>query len=81
MALACGDPLKQRSRRPPARRLVALGAADEALRLLTNRPGLALPHALTWASANVNHLVFVTTDAHWVGKADSTVVVPYRTAA
>jgi predicted nucleic acid-binding protein len=57
---------------------VSESIADEALRLMTARPGLALPHALTWASANVNQLVYVTTDARWVTQADSNVVVPYR---
>jgi hypothetical protein len=57
---------------------VSESIADEALRLMTGRVGLALPHALTWASANVNQLVYVTTDARWVTKADSNVVVPFR---
>ena len=57
---------------------VSESIADEALRLVTGRPGLTLPHALTWASAIVNQLVYVTTDARWVTKADSNVVVPYR---
>jgi predicted nucleic acid-binding protein len=61
---------------------VSESIADEALRLMTARRGLVLPHALTWASANVNQLIFVTTDARWVTKADSNVVMPYkRTAA
>ena len=60
---------------------VSESIADEALRLMTARRGLALPHALTWASANVNQLVYVTTDARWVTKADSNVLVPYRRAA
>jgi hypothetical protein len=57
---------------------VSEAIADEALRLMTARPGLALPRALTWASANVNQLVYLSTDARWVTKADSNVVVPYK---
>jgi hypothetical protein len=45
---------------------------------MSTHPGLDLPHALTWASANVNQLVFVTTQARWVTRADSNVVVPYK---
>jgi predicted nucleic acid-binding protein len=59
---------------------VSESIADEALRLMTERPGLALAHALTWASANVNQLVYLTTDARWVTKTDSNVVVPYKSA-
>jgi predicted nucleic acid-binding protein len=57
---------------------VSESIADEALRLMNARPGLPLPHALTWASANVNQLVYVTTDARWVTKADANVRVAYR---
>jgi hypothetical protein len=57
---------------------VSESIADEALRLMTARRGLGLTHALTWASANVNQLVFVTTEARWLTKADANVVVPYR---
>jgi predicted nucleic acid-binding protein len=60
---------------------VSESIADEALRLMSAHQGLALPHALTWASANVNHLVYVTTDARWVTKADLNVVVPYKRIA
>lgn len=51
--------------------------ADEALRLVTARPGLPLPHALTWACASLNQLTFLTTDARWGSAADSNVRVPY----
>ena len=57
---------------------VSESIADEALRLMTTRKGLTLPRALTWASANLNQLVYLTTDARWVTEADSNVVVPYR---
>jgi predicted nucleic acid-binding protein len=59
---------------------VSESIADEALRLMTAHQGLTLPHALTWASANVNQLVYLTTDARWVTKADPQVVVPYKRA-
>jgi hypothetical protein len=59
---------------------VSESTADEALRLMSAHPGLALPHALTWASANVNQLVFVTTQACWVTRADSNVLVPYKSS-
>jgi hypothetical protein len=54
--------------------------ADEALRLMTTRQGLALTHAMTWASANVNQLIFVTTQARWITRADSNVVLPYKSS-
>ena len=57
---------------------VSESIADEALRLMATRQGLGLAHALTWASANVNQLVYVTTDARWLTKVDSNVVVPYK---
>jgi predicted nucleic acid-binding protein len=56
---------------------VSESIADEALRLMSAHPGLALPRALTWASASVNQLVYLTTDARWVTKADSNVIVVY----
>jgi hypothetical protein len=57
---------------------VSESIVNEALRPMTSRQGLTLPHALTWASANLNQLVDVPTDARWVTKADSNVLVPYR---
>lgn len=60
---------------------VSEAIADEALRLMHERPALPLPRALTWASANVNQLRFVTADARHVSKADATVVLPYRRTA
>jgi hypothetical protein len=59
---------------------VSESIADEALRLMTAHPGLTLSRALTWASANVNQLVYMTTDARWLVKADSNIVVPYKSA-
>jgi len=81
---ACPDGLDEPTRgflRSFERLSVNESIADEALRLMTARQGLALPHALTWASANVNQLVYLTTDARWITKADSNVVVPYKSTA
>lgn len=55
--------------------------ADEALRLIGQRPGLPLARALTWASAVVNQVVFVTVDPQHVGKGDPNVTMPYRWTA
>jgi len=52
--------------------------ADEALRLVRLKPGLPLNSALTWASANVNQLLYVTVDASHVAKDDRNVTLPYR---
>jgi predicted nucleic acid-binding protein len=81
---ACPDGLDEPTRgflRSFERLSVNESIADEALRLMTARQGLARPHALTWASANVNQLVYLTTDARWITKADSNVVVPYKSTA
>jgi predicted nucleic acid-binding protein len=52
--------------------------ADEALRLMRQHSGLPLQRALTWATANVNQLRFVTADADHIDKDDANVVLPYR---
>ena len=52
--------------------------ADEALRLISARPGLPLDRALTWASANVNQIVYVTVDPAHVARTDANVTMPYR---
>jgi predicted nucleic acid-binding protein len=57
---------------------VSESIADEALRLIQQKPGLALDRALTWASANVNQLVYVTADPVHVVKTDRNVALPYR---
>jgi hypothetical protein len=78
---ACPDGLSEPTRgflRSFERLSVSESIADEALRLMTARRGLQLAHALTWASANVNQLVYLTTDARWIATADSNVVVPYK---
>jgi predicted nucleic acid-binding protein len=79
----CPDGLDEPTRgvlRSFERLSVSESTADEALRLMTARPGLALPHALTWASARVNQLVFMTNEARWITPADVNVVVPYAAA-
>jgi predicted nucleic acid-binding protein len=80
---ACPDGLSEPTRgflRSFERLSVSESIADEALRLMTAHPGLTLSRALTWASANVNQLVYMTTDARWLVKADSNIVVPYKSA-
>ena len=52
--------------------------ADAALLLGQRKPGLSVAQALTWASAQVNQLVYVTADARHVAPSDRNVVVPYR---
>lgn len=57
---------------------VSESIADEALRLMHQRSGLPLLRALTWATANVNQLRFVTADAAHLNEDDTNVVLPYR---
>lgn len=53
--------------------------ADEALRLVQRKPGLPMQRALTWATANVNQLTYLTTDPEHVDpKADRSVQLVYR---
>jgi len=59
---------------------VSESIADEALRLMQQKPGLPFHRALTWASAKVNQLVFVTVDPAHVVKTDRNVHMPYRRA-
>ena|SRR5882672_2080295 len=51
--------------------------ADEALRLIRDRPGLPFHRALTWATALVNQLIYITADARFVRDNDKGVLVPY----
>ena len=57
---------------------VSESIADEALRLMHDRPGLPLDRALSWASANVNQIVYVTVDPAHVAQVDANVAMPYR---
>jgi hypothetical protein len=58
---------------------ISEGIADEALRLVQRKPGLPMARALTWATANVNQLTYLTSDpAHVDPKADRSVQLAYR---
>ncbi len=83
MAL-CPPDLTERTRgflRTFERLSISEAIADEALRLMQRRPGLAFHRALTWATANLNQLPYVTADATCVTKDDRNVVLPYRWTA
>lgn len=54
--------------------------ADEALRLMLERPSLSISRAMTWASANINQLSFITTDGRHITPNDKNVVVAYVVA-
>lgn len=51
--------------------------ADEALKLILERPGLPFHRALTWATALVNQLPYVTVDGSFLTKNDKGVLLPY----
>ncbi len=52
--------------------------ADEVLRLVQRKPGLPMTRALTWATANINQLTYLTSDpAHVDPKADRSVQLVY----
>lgn len=58
---------------------VSEGIADEALRLMQRKPGLPMARALSWATANVNQLTYVTCDpSHISLKTDRGVQLAYR---
>jgi predicted nucleic acid-binding protein len=52
--------------------------ADEALRLIRERPGLSFHRALTWATAIVNRMTYVTVEASQMKRDEPGVVMPYR---
>jgi predicted nucleic acid-binding protein len=52
--------------------------ADEALVLMSKRPGLAIHRALTFATARVNRLPYVTVEAGDLARDEPGVVIPYR---
>lgn len=60
---------------------VSESIADEAQRLMRAKPGLQVPRALTWATATINQLTFVTSDPAHVDKTDRLVLLPYRRGA
>lgn len=51
--------------------------ADEALRLIQERPGLPFHRALTWGTAVVNQIPFVTADGSFMAKGEKGVLIPY----
>jgi hypothetical protein len=58
---------------------ISEGIADEALRLVQLKPGLPMARALTWATANVNQLFYLTSDpSHVDPKVDRSVQLVYR---
>lgn len=52
--------------------------ADEALRLIRERQGITFHRAITWATAIVNQMDFITVDPEHVLRTDTRVVLPYR---
>jgi predicted nucleic acid-binding protein len=78
---ACPPDLMEETRsflRTFERLSISEAIADEALRLMQAKPGLTLPRGLTWATAVVNQLVYLTADAAHVTKQDSNTIVAYR---
>jgi len=59
---------------------ISEAVADEALRLALERPGIEMTHALTWATARVNQLSFVTSTPSGPVDATERLVVPYPSA-
>jgi predicted nucleic acid-binding protein len=51
--------------------------ADEALRLIHERPGLPFHRALTWATALINQITYVTVEKSFVLSKDKGVQIPY----
>ena len=54
--------------------------ADEALRLIRERPGLPFHRALTWATALVNKMTLVTADKSFTLDSDKDLLIPYAWA-
>lgn len=52
--------------------------ADEALRLIHERPGLTFHRALTWGTAIVNRMSYVTVEGAHLKREEPGVVMPYR---
>jgi predicted nucleic acid-binding protein len=52
--------------------------ADEALRLIRERPGLTFHRALTWATAIVNRMTYVTVETTHMKRDEPGVMTPYR---
>jgi predicted nucleic acid-binding protein len=54
--------------------------ADRALALIQQHAALSMRHALPWATAQVNTLVYVTVDFPKLAARDTSVLVPYKDA-
>jgi predicted nucleic acid-binding protein len=52
--------------------------ADEALLLMSERPGLPIHRALTFATAKVNRMPYVTVEAAHFERNEPGVLMPYR---
>ncbi len=52
--------------------------ADRALSLIQRHEHITMRHALPWATAQSNALVYVTPDFPKLGARDATVLIPYR---
>jgi predicted nucleic acid-binding protein len=77
---ACPPALQEATRsflRGFERLSISESIADEAQRLMDSKPGLPLQRALTWATAVVNQLAFVTADASHTEEADRLLVLAY----
>jgi hypothetical protein len=57
---------------------ISEGIADEALNLIVDRPTLPETLALTWASARVNQLTFLTAESTFVQRSDEGVLMVYK---
>lgn len=53
--------------------------ADRALALLQRHPAIDMRHALPWATAQVNSLIYVTASFPKLNVRDASVRVPYKT--
>lgn len=52
--------------------------ADEALKLIRARPGLPFHRALTWGTALVNQIPYMTVDRSFIAKGEKGVLIPYE---
>jgi hypothetical protein len=57
---------------------ISEATADEALRLVQEHPGLEINRSLTWATAIINKLPFLTVNPMYITRADAHVLIPYR---
>lgn len=52
--------------------------ADRALELTQGHEGLTLRHAIPWATAQANKLLYITSNAPLLPKATPSILIPYR---